>query len=100
MDIFSIIEENAANELVQRAAELPVQPTIMDIANFLGVSRSTAYKLEHSDGFPAIRLQGFRRLIISKKLFLDWFLKLLQDRGGEFSFISQEELASMSRKDL
>lgn len=100
MDIFSTIEENAANELVQRAAELPAQPTIMDIANFLGVSRSTAYKLAHSDGFPAIRLQGFRRLLISKKLFLDWFVKLLQKSSGEFGFISQEELDSISRKGL
>lgn len=99
MDIFSVIEENAANELVQRAAELPVQPTIMDIANFLGVSRSTAYKLAHSEGFPAIRLQGFRRLLISKKLFLDWFVKLLQENGTDLDFISNERIRDDDSKN-
>lgn len=92
MDIFSLIEENAANELVQKASELPMQPTIMDIANFMGISRSSAYKLVHSEGFPAMRLQGLRRLIISKKLFLDWFVKRMQESGGELDFHSQTKL--------
>ena len=92
MDIFSVIEENAANELVQKAAELPMQPTIMDIANFMGISRSSAYKLVHSEGFSAMRLQGLRRLIISKKLFLDWFVKRMQESGGGLDFPSQTKL--------
>lgn len=92
MDIFSVIEENAANELVQKAAELPMQPTIMDIANFMGISRSSAYKLVHSEGFSAMCLQGLRRLIISKKLFLDWFVKQMQESGGELDFPSQTKL--------
>ena len=99
MDIFSVIEENAANELVQRAAELPVQPTIMDIANLLGVSRSTAYKLAHSEGFPSIQLQGFRRLLISKKLFLDWFVKLLQENGTDFNFTAKEGIQDIGSKN-
>lgn len=95
MDIFSVIEENAANELVQRAAELPMQPTIMDIANFMGISRSSAYKLVHSEGFPAMRLQGLRRLIISKKLFLDWFMKRMQESGGEPALAVRTNLENM-----
>ena len=89
MDIFSVIEENAANELIQKAAALPVQPTIMDIADFMGISRSSAYKLVHSKGFPAVRLKGIRRVLIPKKLFLDWFMKRLQESGTEIDLVSQ-----------
>lgn len=95
MDIFSVIEENAANELVQRAAELPMQPTIMDIADFMGISRSSSYKLVHSEGFPAMRLQGLRRLIISKKLFLDWFMKRMQESGGDSALALRTNLENV-----
>lgn len=71
-----------------------MQPTIMDIANFMGISRSSAYKLVHSEDFPTMRLQGLRRLIISKKLFLDWFVKKMQECGGNLDFASQKKLES------
>lgn len=74
MDTFFHLKEQAAAELAQSAADLPIQLTVMDIARFLGVGRSTAYKLVHSEGFPAVRLPGCKRLIVSKKLFLDWYI--------------------------
>ena len=92
MDIFSVIEENAANELIQKAAELPVQPTIMDIANFMGTSRSSAYKLVHSEGFPAVHLQGLRRVLIPKKLFLDWFMMRLQESGAGIDLAPRNQM--------
>ena len=74
MDTFFHLKEQAAAELAQSAADLPIQLTVMDIARFLGVGRSTAYKLVHSEGFPAMRLPGCKRLIVPKKLFLDWYV--------------------------
>lgn len=68
------LKEQAAAELVRSAEELPIQLTVMDIARFLGVGRSTAYKLVHSEGFPAVRFPGCKRLIVPKKLFLDWYV--------------------------
>ena len=68
MDTFFHLKEQAAAELAQSAADLPIQLTVMDIA------RSTAYKLVHSEGFPAMRLPGCKRLIVPKKLFLDWYV--------------------------
>ena len=70
----------AAEELCDRANNLPIHLTIMDVANFLGVSRSSAYKLTHTEGFPALRLTDVNRRIIPKKLFLDWYCRLVEDQ--------------------
>ncbi len=77
MSILSSIQTMADDELYQSACNLPIQMTIMDVANFLGVSRSSAYKLTHMEGFPVVRLAGMKRQIIPKKLFLDWYSTLL-----------------------
>ena len=74
MNTLTHLKEEAAAELARSAANLPIQLTVMDIARFLGVGRSTAYKLVHSEGFPAVRLPGCKRLIVPKKLFLDWYV--------------------------
>lgn len=74
MNMLTHLKEEAAVELARSAADLPIQLTVMDIARFLGVGRSTAYKLVHSEGFPAVRLPGCKRLIVPKKLFLDWYV--------------------------
>ena len=81
MDFLTTMTDCAADELMQKASALPIQLTVMDVANFLGISRTSAYKLTHSEGFPAIQLKGFRRLIIPKKLFLDWFVGYLKEFG-------------------
>ena len=85
MNIFFELKDKAADELLQLSEGLPLQLTVMDIANFLGVSRTTAYKLVHSEGFPAIQFPGFKRLIIPKNLFLDWFIANMKKAGFEIS---------------
>ena len=74
MNTLSHLKEQAAAELVRSAEELPIQLTVMDVARFLGVGRSTTYKLVHSEGFPAVRFPGCKRLVVPKKLFLDWYV--------------------------
>lgn len=64
--------------------------TLMDIARFLGVSRTTAYKLIHSEGFPAIQLPGFKRLIVPKKLFLDCYVSCLRENGYDIGPLQDE----------
>lgn len=87
MNIFFEMKEQAAAELLQHAEQLPLQLTVIDVAQFLGVSRTTAYKLIHSEGFPALQFPGFKRLIIPKKLFLDWFTANLQKAGFDLDMI-------------
>ena len=89
MNIFSQIKELASDELIQLAESLPLQLTVMDVAHFLGVSRTTAYKLIHSEGFPAVQFPGVKRLIVPKKLFLDWFITNMKKSGFDIE-ITQE----------
>lgn len=74
MDVLSDLKDQAAAELVHAAEDLPIQLTVRDVAHFLGIGRSTAYKLVRSEGFPAVRFPGCKRLVIPKKLFLDWYV--------------------------
>ncbi len=90
MNIFLELKIQAAEELVQLAHQLPLQLTVMDIARFLGISRTTAYKLIHSEGFPAVQLPGFKRLIVPKKLFLDWYVSRLRENGYDIGILQDE----------
>lgn len=90
MNIFLELKLQAAEELALQARHLPLQLTVMDIARFLGVSRTTAYKLIHSEGFPAIQLPGFKRLIVPKKLFLDWYVSCLRENGYDIGPLQDE----------
>lgn len=46
----------------------------IDIADFLGISKTAAYALVHRPGFPMKALPGIRRLIIPKIKFVEWYL--------------------------
>lgn len=50
--------------------ELPVMLTVPQVAEVLGVSKTSAYELAHSDGFPSIALGT--RLIVPRDKFLKW----------------------------
>lgn len=43
---------------------------IDDVSDILGVSRSTAYKLSRSDGFPSARIG--KKILIDKEMFNVW----------------------------
>ena len=44
--------------------------TVMQVASALQISRSKAYEIVRSDGFPKIRLG--RRMLIPKEAFQEW----------------------------
>lgn len=91
MDIFFQIKDLASDELIQLAEDLPLQLTVMDVARFLGVGRTTAYKLVHSEGFPALQFPGVKRLIVPKKLFLDWFIKNMKKSGFDIEITKETQ---------
>lgn len=97
MDIFSQIKELASDELIQLAENLPLQLTAMDVARFLGVSRTTAYKLVHSEGFPAVHFPGVKRLIVPKKLFLDWFVTNMKKSGFDVEITKETQNGDPTR---
>ena len=51
--------------------EMPMFLTVMDVANLLGISRSSAYELVREDNFPKLKIvQG--RTIIPRDRLLEW----------------------------
>jgi len=50
--------------------KMPQTMTVEEVARALQVSRSTAYDLVRSEGFPKIRIG--RRLLVPRKAFRDW----------------------------
>lgn len=53
--------------------EIPLVLDVADIQQIMGISRTSAYELVHTPGFPAFR-RG-RLIKISKKVFFDWMEK-------------------------
>lgn len=53
--------------------ELPLFLNATDIANLLGVSKSTAYELMSNNEFPSIRLGG--RVLVERDKFINWLDK-------------------------
>ena len=62
--------------IVKNLDDLPVCLNVSDIVNILGVSRTVAYKLVNSKGFPAIRV-GEKRIVIPRDKFIEWMYKQL-----------------------
>ena len=51
--------------------ELPMFLTVMDVANFLGISRESSYELVREENFPKLKIvQG--RTIIPRDRLLEW----------------------------
>lgn len=57
--------------------ELPPCLSAEDIAHYLGISRSSAYNLCHTHGFPCIRIK--KRMVVPRDLFLSWLDKQLEN---------------------
>lgn len=60
--------------------ELPLVLDVRHIQGIMGISRTSAYELVHTPGFPAFR--SGRLIKVSKKAFFDWMGKggLQQER--------------------
>ena len=54
--------------------ELPLVLDVRHIQNIMGISRTSAYELVHTPGFPAFR--SGRLIKVSKKAFFDWMGKV------------------------
>ena len=50
--------------------DLPLMLNVQMIAGILGISRSKAYELASSDGFPALKLGN--RIVVPKDQFVEW----------------------------
>ena len=60
-------------DVSNKIATLPVSMQVNDVANFMGISRATAYKLVKSPEFPTVKMPGIKRVIIPKQRFLEWY---------------------------
>ena len=50
--------------------ELPLMLSVMEVAAVLGVSRSSAYELVKSEGFPSLTIGS--RIVVPKDRFIRW----------------------------
>lgn len=53
--------------------ELPLMLSVIQVAEVLGISKTSAYELVHSDDFPSITIG--KRLIVPKDKFIEWIKK-------------------------
>ncbi|MBO5966923.1 MAG: helix-turn-helix domain-containing protein [Clostridia bacterium] len=51
--------------------ELPMFLTVMDVANLLGISRTSAYELVREENFPKLKIIQGRTIIPRDRLF-EW----------------------------
>ncbi len=54
----------------EKHMEIPAFFNVMEMAALLGISRTTAYALARTPGFPCGRIGN--RIVISRDLFLAW----------------------------
>lgn len=59
-----------AKQSYRSLSELPLSLSAEDISYVLGISRSQAYALLHSKGFPVIKIG--KRLTVPREAFLSW----------------------------
>ena len=57
--------------IIKSKDELPLFLTVMDMAELLGISRSSAYELAAEEGFPKLKLVP-GRVIIPRDRLLEW----------------------------
>lgn len=53
--------------------ELPLMLSVKDLATVLGVSRTSAYELTKTKGFPSIKIGS--RVVIPKEKLIEWIDK-------------------------
>lgn len=58
--------------------ELPIMLSVSQLANVLGISRTSSYDLVRSKGFPSITIGS--RIVIPKEEFLIWIQNQLKNK--------------------
>ena len=56
---------------IRKTEELPAVLKVEHVAEYLGVSRATAYELAKQPDFPALRINA-KRVVIPRDRFLQW----------------------------
>ena len=64
----------AQQELTEMIHSLPMSLAVQDVAKFLGICLTTAYKLVAEDSFPKVKMNGIKRIVIPKSKFIEWYL--------------------------
>lgn len=62
--------------------EMPMILSADHIAMFMGISRSSAYTLMHSQGFPLVRIG--KRMLCPKDKFIQWLDAQVQEEEDGF----------------
>jgi len=62
-------------DIADKIRVLPVSMKVSDVADFLGIALSTAYKLVKSPEFPIVEIPNIHRIVISKEHFLKWYYR-------------------------
>lgn len=57
--------------LYKNTSELPMFLTVMDVANLLGISKSSAYELANEQGFPKLKVVAGRTIVPRDRL-ISW----------------------------
>jgi len=66
-------EEKIMEQMTEHFNSLPMNMSVGNVAEFLGVCPATAYKIAKSKGFPRLCMPGRKLVIIPKHLFLEWY---------------------------
>ena len=59
------------HSIYKNTSELPMFLTVMDVANLLGISKSSAYELANEQGFPKLKVVAGRTIVPRDRL-ISW----------------------------
>lgn len=68
------MNEELMQDLNERLAKYPYNMHAENIADFLGICQSTAYKMASTNDFPKLNIPGSRLIVIPKPLFIQWYV--------------------------
>lgn len=68
------------NGTVKSRDELPLVLTMNHVINIMGISKDTAYKLPHTEGFPVVRFG--RAIRVPRDAFFVWLERQAGHKNG------------------
>lgn len=77
------VEDSLKNNFLKSYNDLPASLSVNDLALILGISKSQAYILINSKGFPKLMV-GEARVCVPKSAFLQWVSKQIPDYDLDF----------------
>ena len=74
--------------------QLPVSLSVAHVAEYLGISKTTAYALFRSQAFPSLRVN--RRYLIPKDRFLNW----INEQCGDVTFADSSNSSECNEQSV